>query len=73
MITCEAWKLEVQIMRRMLERIGLKPELDILPYAEYLRKAYLPILDKPPEKQDWDIAIGHTSDWFGHTGAAFLP
>jgi len=70
--TQEAWKLEVQIIRRMLERIGLKARFEALTYPEWLGKIYIPILDKPPEEQDWDMVIGHYADWWGHTGASFL-
>ncbi len=71
-ITTEGWKLEAQIIKRMLERIGLKVRFHVFTYPEYLRKMYMPILDKPPEEQDWDISILHIGDWFGHTGATFL-
>jgi len=72
MITPEAWKLEVQIIRRMLERIGLKARFEVLTYPEWLGKIYIPILDKPPEEQDWDMCIICYVDWWGHTGASFL-
>ena len=72
-ITPEAWKLETQIMKRMLERIGLKVRFDVLTFPEYFRKIFIPILDKPPEEQDWDSAITHRMDWWGHAGASFLP
>jgi len=72
-ITHEAWKLEAQIIRRMLERIGLKVRLEVLTWPEYLRKMYIPILDKSPEEQEWDLTINYANDIFGHTGASFLP
>jgi len=72
-IAIEAWKLETQIMKRMLERIGLNVEFNVLTFPEYMRKIYMPLLDKPPEEQDWDIAIQAVQDWYGHTGASFLP
>ena len=71
-ITIEAWKLEVQIIRRMLERIGLKAKFDVLTHPEFLRKVCIPILDKPPEEQDWDMVIGCVADWYGHAGASIL-
>jgi peptide/nickel transport system substrate-binding protein len=71
-ITTEAWKLETQIMKRMLERIGLKVRFDVLTWPEYFRKIFIPILDKPPEEQDWDIAITRWPNHFAHTGATFL-
>ena len=45
---------------------------DVLTHAEFVRKIYIPILDKPPEEQDWDIDLGHYTDWWGHTGLSFL-
>ncbi len=71
-ITVESWKLETQIMKRMLERIGLKVKFDVLTFPEYWRKVYIPLLDKPPEEQDWDIAFYCQYDYWGHTGAAIL-
>jgi len=71
-ITTEAWKLEAQIIKRMLERIKLKVTFDVLTHAEFIGKLYIPILDKPPEEQDWDIDLGHYTDWWGHTGLSFL-
>jgi len=71
-ITYEAWKLEAQIMSKMLEREGLRVTLDVLAYPEWLRKVYHPLLDKPPEEQDWDISISIYYDWYGQTNASFL-
>ena len=71
MIAQEAWKLEAQIISKMLERIGLKVTLDVLTYPESLRKFYVPLLDKPPEEQDWDILIARTSDVYAG-GTHFL-
>jgi ABC-type transport system substrate-binding protein len=71
-ITYEAWKLETQIIARMLERIGLKVTLDVLTHPEFLRKTYIPLLDKPPEEQEWDLTLGAICDFNGHTGATFL-
>ncbi len=71
-ITTEAWKLETQIIRRMLERIGLRVTLDVFAHPEFYRKYYIPLLDKPPEKQDWDISFWNVGDWYGHTGGTHL-
>jgi peptide/nickel transport system substrate-binding protein len=71
-ITYEASKLETQIIKRMLERIGLKVKFEVLTYPEFLRKWYIPLLDKPPEQQDWDIAIWNLVDVYSHTGASLL-
>ena len=72
MITSEAWKLEAQIMSRMLERIGLKVEREVLPWLEWFRKMWIPALEKPPEEQRWDISINSLSDIYGHVGASFF-
>jgi peptide/nickel transport system substrate-binding protein len=56
----------------MLERIGLKVSFDVLTHHEFLRRFYMPILEKPPEEQDWDIAIAYCQDWCGHTGPSFF-
>jgi peptide/nickel transport system substrate-binding protein len=70
--TYEAWKLEAQIISKMLERIGLKAKFEALPFPEFMRKVYIPFLDRP-EKQDWDIILFFYVDWFSHTGGSFLP
>ena len=72
MITYEAWRLETQIIKRMLERIGLKVKIDVLTYPEWARKTVIPVLDRPPEEQEWDIDISYLSDWYSHTGASLL-
>jgi peptide/nickel transport system substrate-binding protein len=71
-ITTEACRLETQIIRRMLERIGLKAKFDVFSYPQFYRKYYIPLLDKPPEEQDWDISIWNVGDYYGHTGGTHL-
>ncbi len=71
-ITAEAWRLETQIIKRMLERIRLKVRFDVFTLPELMRKFYIPLLDKPPEEQEWDIVIFHINDWYGHTGTTLL-
>jgi peptide/nickel transport system substrate-binding protein len=71
-ITPEAWKLETQIIRRMMERIGLKVKFEVLSWTEFVQKYYISLLDMPPKEQDWDMAITSEHDWYGHTGASFL-
>jgi peptide/nickel transport system substrate-binding protein len=71
-ITTEAWRLEAQIISKMLERIGLKLIVEVLTFPEYLKKVYVPVLEKPPEEQDWDLGLDYIADWYGHTGASFL-
>ena len=71
-VASEAWNMEAQIIGKMLERIGLKAKVDIYTLSELMRKCYIPLLDKPPEEQDWDIVLFHVSDWYGNTGGTFL-
>jgi len=71
MITYEAWKLEAQIIKRMLWRIGLKVTLDVLTMPEFMRKIYMPLLDRPAEEQDWDIDISCPCDIYGHPATTF--
>ena len=71
-ITTEAWRLEAQIVAKMLERVGLKLIVEILTFPEYLQKVYVPILAKPPEEQDWDLSLDYSADYYGHAGASFL-
>ncbi|MFB0520341.1 MAG: hypothetical protein ACETWD_02800, partial [Desulfatiglandales bacterium] len=71
-ITWEALRVDAQIIKRMLERIGLRPRLDVMTFTEWLRKIYIPLLDKPPEEQQWDMCIGIFADWWGHTAASIL-
>jgi peptide/nickel transport system substrate-binding protein len=71
-ISMESWKVEAQIIAKMLERIGLKVTLDVFTWPELLRKIYVPLLDKPCEEQEWDIAIHHFYEIYGNTGATLL-
>jgi peptide/nickel transport system substrate-binding protein len=72
-ITYEACKLESQIMSKMLERIGLKVELSVLPQTEWWRKVYIPALDSGSEEEEWDLTIIYNIDRYGHVGASWLP
>ena len=56
----------------MCELIGLNVILDVSTYPEYQGKIYIPILEKPPEEQDWDISITYGHNCYGHTGGSFL-
>jgi peptide/nickel transport system substrate-binding protein len=71
-ISQEAWKLEGQIISRMLERIGLDVRHVVLTQPEFVRRIYHPTLEKPPEEQEWDIGLFYWQDWFAHTGSTFL-
>ena len=63
-VTYEAWKLEAKIICSMLERAGLKAKMEIYTFPELFRKYYIPILDKPPEEQEWDFLITFGANWF---------
>lgn len=71
-ISPEAWNLEAQIISRMLERVGFHVKLTVMTMPEWIRKTYIPLLDKPPSEQDWDIAMYCWFDLYAHTGASFL-
>jgi peptide/nickel transport system substrate-binding protein len=71
-ITTEAYKLEAQIISKMLERVGLKVILDVFPHPEFFRRFYIPFLETPPEEQEWDIALSAGCDIYGNVGANFL-
>jgi ABC-type transport system substrate-binding protein len=70
-ITNEAWKSEARIISKMLQRIGLTVERDITTHAKLIRKIHIPTLGKPPEEQDWDIALFYINDWFANPGIIF--
>jgi peptide/nickel transport system substrate-binding protein len=72
LITFEGLKLEAQIIAKMLKRLNMEVKISILTWGEFLGKIYAPMLDKPPEKQEWDIAIVNNHDWYAHTGATLL-
>jgi peptide/nickel transport system substrate-binding protein len=72
LIIPEAWKLEGQIISKMLERIGFQVTVNVLTFSGFLEKIYIPHLDRPPEQQDWDLAVHYMWDWAGHTAASML-
>jgi peptide/nickel transport system substrate-binding protein len=72
MIAHEAWNLEAQIIGRMLERVGIEVEIEVLRFSEMMRKHCVPLLEKPPEQQDWDISTWSSGDWCGHPAASLL-
>jgi peptide/nickel transport system substrate-binding protein len=72
-ITNEAFKLETQIIGTMLERIGLKVNIEVLTTpGAYARRFFMPVIDKPPKEQDWDIVMWRWPNHFGHVGATYL-
>jgi peptide/nickel transport system substrate-binding protein len=71
-ITYEAYDLETQIVGKMLERLGLDATIKTLSVPEFFRKTFIPLLDKSPEKQEWDIAIAGRANWSAYTAVSFL-
>jgi peptide/nickel transport system substrate-binding protein len=72
LITPEAQKLEAKIMKRMLERIGLKVKLEVYSWFDWMEKVFGPYMDKPHEEQEWDLSICYIPDDLGHTGTSHL-
>ena len=70
-IAPEAQDLEVQVMKRMYERIGLKVNLEVLAFHEWARKIWTRS-EKFALEQKWDLSVCFTTDLFGHSGAAHL-
>ena len=64
-------KLEAQIISRMLERISLRVDVEVLTWPEWVRKTFLPALDKPFEEQEWDISLFILHDMYGHVAPFF--
>jgi peptide/nickel transport system substrate-binding protein len=71
-ITSEWTRLEVQIISRMLERIGLRVKTEVLTFPELMSKTYHPMLEKPIEEYEWDIAFIRPADFYGHSAASIL-
>ena len=69
-ITYEAWKVEAQIISKMLERIGISVKLEILTHPEWIHRLF--VSENLFEKQSWDMAIGYFYNWCGHTAPGFL-
>jgi peptide/nickel transport system substrate-binding protein len=72
LVTYESCELEVKLIKRMLERIGLKVKVEVGTFPEFLQNIYHPMMKKPPEEQDWDIAIWYLYNTYAHNGMVFL-
>ena len=72
MLAPEHLELEAKIIGKMLERVGFQVRLEVLTFPELMKKNYHPILEVPPEEQEWDIAFLCPSDMYGHTAASIL-
>jgi peptide/nickel transport system substrate-binding protein len=71
LITPEAQKLEAQVMKRMYERIGLRVNLEVFSYGDWMLKVWIPP-GKRAEDQEWDVSVCYNNDWNGHSGASHL-
>ena len=71
LITPEAQKLETQVMKRMYERIGLKVELKVFTFSDWLWKVLTPSEEKA-QNEDWDVSVCYNNDSYGHSGMAHL-
>ena len=71
LITPEAQKLEAQVMKRMYERIGLKVELEVFTFRDWVFKVLTPTEEKA-RKEDWDVSVCYNNDSFGHSAVAHL-
>jgi peptide/nickel transport system substrate-binding protein len=72
LLTLERLELEARIVSKMLERVGIKVTLDVLTYPEAMSKTYIPLLERPPEESNWDIAFFRPPDWCGHSANSIL-
>jgi peptide/nickel transport system substrate-binding protein len=68
----EGWSVPTKAIGKMFERIGIKTEMEFVTIANFWSRAYIPTMNKSPEEQDWDLLLGVTWDWTGHTGIAFF-
>jgi len=53
----EPLAVQATVVSKMLEQVGLTVQLQILDTSAYNRKTTLGLLDQPPERQTWDIAL----------------
>ena len=70
-IAPESQRLEAQIMKTMLERIGLKVKLEVMSYPEWLQKVWVRS-EKDAQAQEWDVSVCYNGDVYGHSGLAHL-
>ena len=67
----EAQDIELQVMRRMYERVGLRVSLQVLPFREWAGRVWIKS-EKTVAEQNWDISVCYNNDIFGHSGPAHL-
>jgi peptide/nickel transport system substrate-binding protein len=70
-IAPESQRLEAQVMKTMLERIGLKVKLEVSSWLEWLQKV-LVRSEKDAQAQEWDVSVCYNNDGFGHSGVSHL-
>ena len=66
-------KLEGQVISKMLERIGLKPVLNVVTDAQFFANIMISLLDRPPEETQWDVLLFTMRDYWANPGLSFLP
>jgi peptide/nickel transport system substrate-binding protein len=57
LIASEDLETQTTVVSKMLEQVGLTVELQILDVGTFNRKTFLSHLDRPAERQAWDIAL----------------
>lgn len=62
LIAPEELKVQATVVSKMLEQVGLQPNLQLLDAVAYNRKILLSHLDQPAEQQQWDIALTSWSE-----------
>jgi ABC-type transport system substrate-binding protein len=67
----EAQDIELQVMRRMYERVGLRVNLNVLPFSEWVGRVWIKS-EKMVTEQNWDISVCYNNDMYGHSGPAHL-
>src|SRR5919106_5985965 len=62
LIAPEDLAIQATVVGKMLEQVGLSIDLQMLDQVAYNQKVVLSALDRPPERQPWDIALASWHD-----------
>ncbi len=62
LIAPEGLEVQATVVSKMLEQVGLTVQLQLLDPSAYNQQTDLSLLDQPPEKQTWDIALVSQGD-----------
>jgi peptide/nickel transport system substrate-binding protein len=62
LIAPEDLAIQATVVGKMLEQVGLTVDLQMLDQVAYNQKVVLSALDRPPERQPWDIALASWHD-----------